>query len=401
MGCSSYELYNENNIITCNTREFPIQSITFEVESNLAKPKRFLFYKRIDKILNSIFVRQKQNLDSIDKFNISYKEIDKFNEIMEILCSSFDTDKKEFYNYGKKSLFRGLMEAYANHYPITISPDMILILFLQGYSRFMEKHSEKVRNVYVNFEGQKTLTVERERMTPKTAKPEDWRGIIDEFTKKIKGEIGENIISNLECNFTTTNPATLTTSQISIMSAMKQYFKYELIMCECGISSITLEGSLEDWEKIKEKFEFFSKKEFGLNPWINSLIPIIDKIIETKIYYDQNKTINEEIRYFWKDILRFKRGDVYDPDVLDGWIIKFVPNLSGEKATIYEKLYDYDIPDQILSCPLKLIFYGKNKTIEYDCSIASGFYGMLQDETTKNINPVIGYAIVVEDKKIK
>ena len=139
MGCSSYELYNENNIITCNTREFPIQSITFEVESNLAKPKRFLFYKRIDKILNSIFVRQKQNLDSIDKFNISYKEIDKFNEIMEILCSSFDTDKKEFYNYGKKSLFRGLMEAYANHYPITISPNMILILFFQGIFKIYGK----------------------------------------------------------------------------------------------------------------------------------------------------------------------------------------------------------------------------------------------------------------------
>jgi len=47
------------------------------------------------------------------------------------------------------------MEAYANHYPITISPDMILILFLQGYSRFMENYSEKLRNIYVNFEGQK------------------------------------------------------------------------------------------------------------------------------------------------------------------------------------------------------------------------------------------------------
>ena len=51
----------------------------------------------------------------------------------------------------------------------------------------MEKHSENVRNAYVNFEGQKTLTVERAGMTPKTAKPEDWRGIIDEFTKKNKG----------------------------------------------------------------------------------------------------------------------------------------------------------------------------------------------------------------------
>jgi len=30
-------------------------------------------------------------------------------------------------------------------------------------------------------------------MTQKTAKSEDWRNIIDEFTKNITGEIGENI----------------------------------------------------------------------------------------------------------------------------------------------------------------------------------------------------------------
>ena len=58
---------------------------------------------------------------------------------MKILHSNFDTNKKEFYNFGKKSLIKGLMNAYENHYPIAISPDMILILFLQGYSRFMEK----------------------------------------------------------------------------------------------------------------------------------------------------------------------------------------------------------------------------------------------------------------------
>ena len=246
---------------------------------------------------------------------------------------------------------------------------------------------------------QKTITVVRNGMTLETAKPEDWRSIIDEFTKNIAGEIGENIISNLKSNFTTTTPVSLTTSQISIMSAMKNYFKYEVVRLVCGISSITLEGSLEDWEKIKSKFEFFSKEEFGLNPWIKSLIPIIDKIIETKSYYNQNKTITEELRHFWKDIIRVKRGGIYQPDVIDGWIIKFVPNVSGENPTIYQQLDDGQIPDQILSCPLKLRLINGNKEIEYDCALASGFYGMIQDKETYNIKPVIGYAIVVEDEK--
>jgi hypothetical protein len=290
------------------------------------------------------------------------------------------------------------MVAYGNHYPITISPDMILLLFLQGYAKFMEKNSEKLRNIYVNFEGQKTLTVVRNGVTPETAKPEIWEGIITEFTQKIKENVGNEIISYLESDFTTTNPATLATSQMTIMSAMKNYFKYEAIMMVCGISSINLEGTLEDWEKIKKKLEFFSKNEFGLNWWTKHLIPIIDKIIETKICYNKNKDIDENLRKFWKDIIRVKRGGVYQPDVIDGWIVKFLPNISEER--INEKLNDPDIPDQVLNCPLKLIFSNGIKKIEYDCSLASGFYGVIEDENNFGIKPVIGYSIVVEDKKI-
>ena len=263
------------------------ESISFDIESELSKPDNFLYTEKVNHILSSIFKRAKSERSSFGIFRRrrSYVSMESSNESMEILHYNFDAKAKEFYNYGKKSLIRGLMEAYGNHYPITVTPDMILLLFLQGYSRFMDKNSEKVRHIYVNFEGKKTLIVKREGISPKTAKPEDWQGIIDEFTQKIKAEVGENIISNLESNFTTTNPITLATSQMSIMSAMKNYYAYKAIMHLCGISSITLEGSLEDWQKIKKKFEFFSKEEFGLNSWIKHLIPIIDKIIETKIYY--------------------------------------------------------------------------------------------------------------------
>ena len=130
----------------------------------------------------------------------------------------------------------------------------------------------------------------------------------------------------------------------------------------------------------------FFQKEILLNPWIKSLIPIIDNN-ETKKYYNQNKTINEELRYFWKDIIRVKRGGAYQLVV------------SGENPTIYQQLDDDQIPDQILSCPLILRLINEVKEIEYNCSLASGFYGMIQDKETYNIKPVIGYAIIVEDEK--
>ena len=81
------------------------------------------------------------------------------------------------------------------------------------------------------------------------------------------------------------------------MSAFKEYFSYKLRMLACGISSISLEGSLEDWEKIKYKLEYLSTK--GLEWWTKHLIPIIDNIILTKKLYTEKKILNEELIDFW------------------------------------------------------------------------------------------------------
>ena len=82
-------------------------------------------------------------------------------------------------------------------------------------------------------------------------------------------EGGQETIDNLECNFSTTTQVAQVTSQVSIMSGMKQYFVYKALMAGCGISNITLEGSIQDWEKIKSKCEFLSTK--GLEWYTNIL----------------------------------------------------------------------------------------------------------------------------------
>ena len=210
------------------------ESITFEVEKGLKKPKEFFFQYGVNQIFQRLFKKRVY----LDK-----------NEPLEILHYELDTDETEFFSAEKKSLIAGLIIAYKNHYPITISPDMIWLLILQGYSKFMEKYSELVREKYVNFKGKKTLGIERIGIFPERATKEVWKGIIQEFTQKIEENVGKEVVTNLQANFTTTNSAILTTSQASIMSAMKQYFEYKVLMGGCGISSITLEGSLEDCGK--------------------------------------------------------------------------------------------------------------------------------------------------------
>ena len=371
------------------------ESITFKVEKGLKKPSEYLETTGMKNIIPNLFKRRKKMID-----NKTGREIQlNANEPLEIFHYNLDTDEQEIFNAGKTSLIQGLIAAYKNHYPITISPDMIWILIMQGFSRFMEKYENLVRERFVNFTGKKDLKLERLQYSPYNASKEVWDGIIKEFVQKIGNNVGKEVVDNLECDFSTTSAVAKVTSQVCIMSAMKQYFTYRVLMAGCGISSITLEGSIKDWEKIKSKLEFLSTK--ALKWWTKHLIPIIDNIITTKKYYSTYGQLNQELIDFWKGMIRLKgKGDLYDPHMINGWIVKFIPNLRGEKPTIYEELLETNVPDQIISCPMEITWLSmQGKRVDFSCSLFSGFYGMVQDKKTFNVKPVIGYAIVVESQQ--
>ena len=370
------------------------ESINLEIEKGLKKPQEYLPTGEIKYIFSDLFKIRKSIIDN----KTGEKVYLNANEPLEILHYTLDTKEESIFNHKKSSLIQGLVLAYKNHYPITITPDMIWILVLQGFSRFMEKYENLVRERLVNFQGKKDLKIERLAYSPATATKEVWDGIIKEFVEKIGKHVGQECIDNLECNFSTTSQVAQVTSQVAIMSAMKQYFNYKVLMAGCGISSITLEGSIQDWEKIKSKLEFLSTK--GLEWYTKHLIPIIDKILESKNYYNYNGQLNEELIEFWKGMVRVKgKGGLYDPLIINGWIVKFIPNLSKKTPEVYEEISEKQVPDQIISCPMELTWIiSPEKKIDYKCSLFSGFYGMIQDKETFNVRPVIGYAIVVDAK---
>lgn len=204
------------------------ESITFEVEKGLEKPKEYLRRtKGIKTILSNLFQKRKIMIDKKTGAPILLKE----NELLEIFHYSLDTKQEEnIFNADKTSLIQGLILAYKNHYPITITPDMIWILIGQGFSRFMEKYYNLVRERFVNFTDKKDLKIERLCSSPYNATKEVWDGIIEEFVQKIEQNVGKEVIDSLECNFSTTSQVSKITSQVTIMSAMKQYFIYRVLM---------------------------------------------------------------------------------------------------------------------------------------------------------------------------
>ena len=376
IGGHKLNIYYLDSYIFKENRDF--ETIIFDVEKGLPKPNIFYQQKSKDEIFKTLF------------------NTENFQSPKKILMSNFNIEQNTFYNAGKKSLIQGLVLAYKNHYPIVVFPDMIWLLFLQGFARYVDKYHDLLREKFVNFEGKKALEVKKLGIFPEEASQETWQEIIDNFITGIKRYTGEDIISNLQSDFTTTEEVILATSQATIMSAMQNYFDYELGMGGCGVSRIILEGTVEDWENMKSKFDYLLKKNLGLNFWIKELLPIIDNIIATKNYFKTHKTINNEMIKFWKNIIRIKdeKNDFYDPFVINGWITKFIPNLNGNQLKPFNELKLQDIPDQILGCPLKLTVYNLDgtKTI-HSCELASGFFGMSQN-VEYHVRPVIGYALI-------
>jgi hypothetical protein len=66
------------------------------------------------------------------------------------------------------------------------------------------------------------------------------------FSTQIKEHNRQEIHSLLTERFSTTTTASMTASEITLMSSMKNYFSYDM-HTECGIPNIILKGTEEDW----------------------------------------------------------------------------------------------------------------------------------------------------------
>ncbi|MFV0418292.1 MAG: DUF4419 domain-containing protein [Dysgonomonas sp.] len=282
----------------------------------------------------------------------------------------------------------GFLKAYKEHRPVTISPDIMWLLICQGFGQHVNNNAEELRNKFVDFQGQKELTVARSVSPDTDMKTFPWEGVFPEFVDKIAEYTGKELTKNLSADFTTTTKASLISSQITIMESMKKYFKYKVIMTGCGIPSVTIEGTVEDWKKILVKLDFLSR--YDLEWWISEVKPIVQKIIDTK----QGKKFDKN---FWMNMVKFHREGLYGSYTdVDGWLLKFYPYYSDGKRANFKKISGIGIfPPELVRVPfIFCINSSDGATIKsYKMEFWSGFMGLKQNEKTFNLKPEIGWAI--------
>ena len=359
------------------------QSIEQENEIEDKNVTRF----NVDKCKKKPSSLRKQPLNKL--FSYMYNE--------EIYRASLDLNT-ELSLFGKNAFLQGYLEAYLNHCPIAISPDIIWEIILIGFSTHIDKNSEQLRHKLVEFKGKQTLKFTSSKRQPSELTISDWMLIFESFKNELNKYVKEGIIDIIEPNFTTTTKISLTAAHASIMTSMKSYFDYEVYLCGCGFPYIDLEGTIEDWEKVLTKIKAIEK--FDLQWWTKELKPIIKEFIETK-----KGNINLD---FWRNFTKC-RSEKYNAGIsgrvhmstkryIEGWIIKFFPyRIDGDKYDFINIDDSKKIPSEIIDCPIKL-FNQQNEV--WDLKLYSGFLGVRQNPKTKCCKPEIGW-FLTSDKKIK
>ena len=253
----------------------------------------------------------------------------------------------------------------------------------------------------------------------------DWPAAVDTFSKLIEQNTKNDIVETITADFSTTDKNCRIASEITLMDCAKEYFDYEIIYIVCGIPYITLTGTSGDWQRLLEKTKKLS--QFGLEKWVAELEPILSEFVKA--------AEGNPDQHFWRNIVKTVRvGELRGPSCtkhlfnrppqsLDGWILKFYPDDSGN--TVDKKKWTDNMPPSQVCVPFKykeVTLLGQNvnsyrfvsndgeikfpqllETVvkEIDMEFLAGIFGVKVDAKTGAFTPKIGWAVRYKEDKSK
>lgn len=298
--------------------------------------------------------------------------------------------------------------AFNDHRPLSLSPDHIWLLICQGLAMHINANAKSLRQRLVPFEGKQKITVRRDDFT-KGAMENPWEEVLPVFADQLRAYLG-SITEVFIPGFTTTSIVEATACHITLMDAVQSYFDYEFIT-SCGIPRITLEGTPEDWQAIRQRAGHLA--QFDCEWWTKHLLPVLDQFAATaKGQVDQP---------WWQSF--FKQNDNSGGPYITGHIINLFPYvvstqvsysgsrneqktinrtmtrnpLLGKQPPMTERELQRNMvgltSDTLPSGLSKAPFVWKHLDERLDMEFVSGFVGIRQDEHTLTIRPEIGWAV--------
>ena len=307
------------------------------------------------------------------------------------IAKSF-SNNESFYTFrGKDVFFQTIVRAYAEHRPLVLSPDMVWLLISQGFARYVNAHSEELRDQIVNHTEKMDLVVETKKDL--IHEDPDWEKLIASFAAQIDEYTKGDIAKTMTADFTTTGVTERITSQVTLMETVKTYFDYIIHYVGCGIPSITLKGTPEDWQKVLEKTKQLEK--YGMSKWIKSLKPILTEFV--------NASQGTPNQAFWQGMVKKedpdklvgdKVCDLRTPTILDGWMLKLFPDENGK--TLDQVLHTHEMPSERVYVDFRYQIIDPDNgdvLVDTPMELVAGYIGTEVNSETHALTPKMGWMV--------
>jgi len=303
--------------------------------------------------------------------------------------------------------------AFDEHRPLVLSPDDVWLTICQAFGNHIAYTADQEDNNLVAEGAPKEISVFIEDLSQENQ--DGWERLVNGFNDSLMVFLNEGAVSLVNQEFSTTTPIITTAYQITLMDAVKSHFSY-IGESGCGIPSITLLGTPEDWQQIYDQLDGFNA--YGMEFWTKELKPVLQEFVNAS---EGNPNVA-----FWQSI--YKHEIFYGTTSVTGWIHKFFPYLKSSKnmepdvqewrEVEFKKTYrlnpyikgnshllsmesTYDFPKGYVSVPFlwKEQRPETGKTIEHKLKLNAGFLAIDQNEDG-SLKPFISWCITKDTDEI-
>lgn len=304
---------------------------------------------------------------------------------------------------GCHPLIEAVHAAFSQHRPLALSPDQIWLVIAQGFSHHVAENAETLRPRLVRHAGRQTLSFEAEDLSLAS-----FQSAIAGFSAQIREATDPVLQETLICDFSTTTPAIRTASEVALMDSFQNYFDYEM-RCVCGIPAITIEGTPEDWRRIRARVEVLGT--YGLEWWVSRLRPVLDEFVLAaegrptaefwKAIYKPVETYGDKVATGWiTDLFPYlgdppdrRRNHVFDHP-RRGWALPVDQGVETESGSLFHPLANKGVglrrfPSGLSSAPLKVV----TEKAETMLDLVAGFFALQQDPSDLTLSPLIGWCV--------
>ncbi|RHY00746.1 hypothetical protein DYB36_013022 [Aphanomyces astaci] len=234
--------------------------------------------------------------------------------------STVDGDHDDTIIASANGFVLGAVRAYNQHHHLILRPDDVWLAITTQFGLFVNGHAEAVRDKLVKHkEGTQGLVVK----AVGSLRTVDHGFLATQLVQQMTDHLVDSAISEWVLpSFSTTTDHDRIVGSVVMLAAAKKYFTYKSVL-SCGIPSVTLHGSVSDWQEIQRRVATLSRFDHILTAkWQHMLEPVLDQFVAAA-----NNTPDVG---FWRRICHAVGGGS-GPSYLSGWITLFsVFNDQGE-----------------------------------------------------------------------